>query len=264
MIRKIYRWYSAIAAIILIPLLIVGIISTFKLGSLNRLLSEKATIVSIAAPSGARMSFQLPDGTEGVLNGNSSIEYPVPFTNHRDVKLLGEAYFNVQKDENHPFTVRANLVEVQVLGTKFNVNAYPEEKATKVILEEGKVTCRFPEKQGEVTLLPNDRIVITERNMLKDQVDAANYTAWREGKLIFRSESMVDVAHRISRWYCVEVEIADQELKTYSFRATFIDDSLEEVLNLLKMTSPIDYKIIQRKKLPDGSFSKKRVELYRK
>ncbi len=263
-ISKFYQFYSKAAAIIIIPLMLTGIFTIIKYKDVKGLLAEKSSVVSISSPSGMRMSFNLPDGTMGTLNGNSTIEYPVPFTNNRNVKLSGEAYFEVYHDKKHPFVVNANLVDIQVLGTKFNVDAYPDVNYATVILEEGSVSCELPSVKKKIILNPNQRIRVVGETFDKRDVNAQEYTAWRNGKMILHGDSMEDVAHRISRWYGVDVDIKDAELSAYSFRATFVNDSLEEVLRLLKMTSPIDYKIIERQKLSDGSFSKKQVILYKK
>ena len=262
--RKIYHWYSVAAAIIFIPLLVAGVISLFELKNANKLLSEQESAVSIISPSGGRLAFQLPDGTKGVLNGGSTLKYSIPFSNKRDVKLVGEAYFEVTHDKQHPFNVNTNMCDVEVLGTCFNVNAFPGNEMTEVILEKGKVACKFPDKKAQIVLSPDERIVISGDKIEKTKVDASNYTAWRNGKLIFHGEYMQEVAQRISRWYNVDVEIVDPELSAYSFRATFVDDSLEEVLELLKLTSPIDYKIKPREKLSDDSFSKKKVIIFKR
>ncbi len=262
--RKLFQWYSKAVAIIIIPLMIAGMVALIKFVNLNQLLAEKSSVVSISSPSGMRMSFNLPDGTMGTLNGNSTIEYPVPFTNNRKVKLSGEAYFEVYHDKKHPFVVNTNLIDIQVLGTKFNVDAYPDVNYATVILEEGSVLCELSSVKKKIILNPNQRIRVVGETYDKRDVNAQEYTAWRNGKMILHGDSMEDVAHRISRWYGVDVDIQDAELSAYSFRATFVNDSLEEVLRLLKMTSPIDYKIIERQKLSDGSFSKKQVILYKK
>ena len=119
--RKIIQWYSAAAAVILIPLLIAGIIGTLRIVNMNSLLSEKSSVAIVTSPPGARVSFKLPDGTKGVLNGGSTIEYSVPFQKNRNVKLVGEAFFDVKHDKQHPFLVDANLIDIKVLGTQFNV-----------------------------------------------------------------------------------------------------------------------------------------------
>ncbi len=261
-IKKYYRWYSSIAAILLIPLITFEIISFFRHDNINTI-HEKESVAKIFSPSGGRLNFQLPDGTKGVLNSGSSIEYHVPFRDKRNVKLIGEAYFEVKHDEKYPFTVHTQKCNVKVYGTRFNVSAYPEDTFTEVVLEKGKVACQLPGKDEDMFLKPNDRIVVAGDSAVKSTVDAANYTAWRDGKLIFHGDLMKEVIRRISRWYNVDIQIADEELYTYSFRATFVDESLEEVLNLIKMSSHINYKVIPRKKLANDNFSRKKVILYK-
>lgn len=260
--RRLYKWYSAAAAIIIIPLMLAGITSVIKLEDANKLLSENTSTVFIESPKGSRISFNLPDGSEVALNGGSSLKYSVPFSNNRDVKLMGEAYFDIKHDEKHPFVVSAKEVDVRVLGTRFNVNAFPDEDLIEVILEQGKVECSIG--QEEIIMKPNEQVSLIGNHIKKKYVNAKKYTAWRNGKLVFRGDSMDEVARRISRWYNVDVDVKGAELKTYSIRATFQDDPLEEVLRLLKMSSPIEYKIVARKKQADGSFSKRRVIVYKK
>ncbi len=260
--RKLYNWYSAAAAIVLIPLLLAGVISIVKLHESGDFLSENLSSVFIEAPQGAKIAFKMPDGSDVVLNGGSSLEYAVPFSNIRNVKLNGEAYFAVSRDEKHPFVVSTNKIEVKVLGTKFNVCTYTEDDITEVVLEEGKVECSIG--KSEVIMQPNEKIRLVGNRYSKTNVNASKYTAWREGKLIFRGDLMDEVARRISRWYNVDVEVKGEELNKYSFRAVFQDDPIEEVLRLLKLSSPIDYEIKDRVKQTDGSFSKKKIIISKK
>ncbi|TKG95766.1 FecR family protein [Puteibacter caeruleilacunae] len=259
--RKLYRWYSAAAAIIIIPLLIAGAISVSKLNSAQKLLAEKASTVVLESPKGSRMKFQMPDGSEVVLNGGSTLHYDIPFVNNRNVKLQGEAYFDVHHDKKHPFVVSTTKMDIKVLGTSFNVNAYPDDKLAEVVLVQGKVECIIGKQ--EIMMHPNERVTLSGTSqIIKSNVNVDKYTAWKKGTLIFKGDSMNEVAKKISRWYDVEVKVV--ELNDYSFRATFQNDSLEEVFRLLQMSSPIEYKIIPRQKQPDGSFSKKQVFIYKK
>ncbi len=262
-IRRIYRWSSAAAAILLIPLLIASAFLFSELGKVNSALAEIPSSVNITSPFGAKLTFQLPDGSKGVLNSGSSIEYSVPFTNNRNIKLAGEAYFDVEHSENYPFIVTANQLELKVLGTWFNVYAYPEVNKTEVILEEGKVECLIGARRKKIIMNVDERIVLLNGKITRSKVNAKKFTAWKNGQLVFRGDSMEEVARRLARWYSIEVEIANDEIRSYSFRGTFDNDPLEEVLRLLKMTSPINYKIIKRKKLSDDTYSKKKVIFYK-
>ncbi|MGQ1784552.1 MULTISPECIES: FecR family protein [unclassified Saccharicrinis] len=260
--HSLYKWFSAAAAIVIVPLIVTGVFTLIKLKETNKLLSENASTVFVEAPKGAKIAFKMPDGSDVVLNGGSSMEYAVPFSNKRDVRLTGEAYFDIKHDEEHPFFVSTQKIKVKVLGTRFNVHAYADEDLTEVILEQGKVECFIG--GYEIMMSPNEMVSLKGTKYSKKEVNASKYIAWKDGKLVFRGDSMDEVARRISRWYNVEVEIKGAELSMYSFRATFQNDSLEEVLRLLKLSSPIDYKIVARKKLTDGSFSKKKVIIYNK
>jgi ferric-dicitrate binding protein FerR (iron transport regulator) len=263
--RKIYRWYSVAAAVLLIPVLIAGgIWFTIEPAVEKVYVTEKPITSTIHAPLGSRISFDLPDGTRGWLNSGSSLEYQLPFSNNRQVAIRGEAWFDVAQDASHPFEISAGNSKVKVLGTKFNLNAYPEENYVEVVLEEGKVEFAVPEHSCITELKPNERLIYSRDSVRIMMTEPSKYSAWVEGKLMFRGDPMPEVARRIARWYNVEVELADRDLENDVIRGTFQDDSIEDVLRYLSMTSPIRYRIIDRKILDDGTFQKKKILLYRK
>jgi transmembrane sensor len=264
MVRKIYLWYSVAAAILLIPFMIaVGFWLAGRDGD-QQLMTEERVTSTLVAPMGSRIAFTLPDGSKGWLNSGSSMEYSLPFSDQRKVTMTGEAWFEVAHDDQHPFEITAANTKIRVLGTRFNVNAYPAEKYVEVVLDEGKVEFSCPGISAPVVLKPDERLVYRNEKINLSMTDASKYAAWVDGKLVFRGDPMAEVARRIERWYNIDVEIVDKDLETYTFRGTFQDDSLEEVLRLLSMTSPIRYKIGERKALDDGTFQKERVMLYRK
>jgi ferric-dicitrate binding protein FerR (iron transport regulator) len=263
-VKKIYRWYSVAAAVLLIPVLIMVGIWNVGQNSVESIISESPLTSTLFAPLGSRISFSLPDGTNGWLNSGSSLTYNLPFNNNRQIALSGEAWFDVAHDEKHPFEIAAGDSKVKVLGTKFNLSAYPEDTFLEVVLEEGKVEFSTSGLSSGVEMKPDERLVLSEGSINLNTTDVYKYSAWKEGKLVFRGDPMNEVVSRIGRWYNVNVELADDELKTYVFRGTFQDDSLDEVLLYLSMTSPISYRIIDRKQLNDGTIQKKKVILYKK
>ena len=263
-VKRIYRWYSVAAAVLLIPLIVAGAIWFINQNQNESVVAEAPVKSTLYAPLGSRISFTLPDGTNGWLNSGSSLEYSLPFNSNRQITLAGEAWFDVAHDTEHPFEIATGDSKVKVLGTRFNMNAYPDEKYLEVVLEEGKVEFSTPGLASGVVMKPNERLVLKEGTLNINKTDAEKYAAWKEGKLVFRGDTMDEVARRIGRWYNVEVEVVDEELKKYSIRGIFQDDSLEEVIQYLSMTSPIRYRNIERKQIEDGTIQKEKVLLYKK
>jgi len=258
------RVYMKVAAILILPLLIAGGLGYYYLG--NKILNSKEQLSSfkIYAPMGARVSFHLPDGTIGMLNSGSSLSYSLPFNNNRQITLAGEAWFEVNHDVNHPFEIAAGTSTVKVLGTKFNMRAYPADHFVEVVLKEGKVEYINKEVSKKAIMFPSERLVFQNGQISRSVIDPSKYSAWIRGELIFKGDPMIDVARRIEYWYNIKVELHDKELEKYSFRATFKDDKLEEVLRFLCMTSPIRYHITPRKLLLDGTYEKEKVTIYLK
>lgn len=263
-VKRIYRWYSIAAAVLLIPLIVAGAIWFMHQNQNETIVAEVPVKSTLYAPLGSRISFSLPDGTQGWLNSGSSLEYSLPFSRNRLVALNGEAWFDVAHDTEHPFEIATDDSKVKVLGTRFNMNAYPDENYLEVVLEEGKVEFTTTGLASGIIMKPNERLVLKEGALNINKTDAEKYAAWKEGKLVFRGDNMDEVSRRISRWYNVQVELVDDELKEYSIRGIFQDDSLEEVMQYLSMTSPIRYRIIERKQLEDGTIQKKKVLLYKR
>ncbi len=260
--NRILTFYSKAAAILLLPLILA---SGLFIGFWSKI-SDKDQYVSsvIHAPMGSRVSFNLPDGTKGWLNSGSSLSYTLPFTDKRNVALEGEAWFDVAHDERKPFEIKTVSAMIQVLGTSFCLNAYRDEHYVEVVLQNGKVMFSDSTNTKNITLLPSERLVYRNGEVTVSSADPSKYKAWTDGKLVFRGDAMTEVARRIERWYNIKVELADKELERFSFRGTFEDDSLVEVLDLLSMTSPIGYKIIPREMNASGTFQKVRVILFKK
>jgi transmembrane sensor len=261
-LQKFIRIYMRAAAILILPLLIAGGLVYSYLGNHGKTTMDQQVISTIYAPLGARVSFNLPDGTTGMLNSGSHLSYSLPFIGNRHIKLDGEAWFEVNRDEKHPFEISAGNSTVKVLGTSFNMSAYPAENYVEVVLQQGKVEFLDNKGDEKVSMLPSERLVFHDGNISKSVTDPAKYNAWTEGKLVFRGDLMAEVARRIERWYNVKVELDDKELEKYSFRATFMDDTLEEVLRCLSMTSPIRYRITPRELMQDGTYKKEEVTIY--
>lgn len=241
---------------------------------------------------GTRKQIVLPDSSVVWLNAGSSLEFPLAFSSdRREVVLNGEAYFDVVRNPKQPFYVKLDKMAVKALGTEFNVRAYPGDDRIETTLLSGLVHLVQEKASGEKTLLEmepdqhavynklENHILVSEKmgetstseEKKKDAIIAAKlptldaevvsnkHTAWVAGKLIFRNDSMEEIVRRLERWYNVEIILENAILKDYSYTATFTDETLEQVLELLKMSAPIDYKIKGREKLDETTFTKKEV-----
>ena len=264
LVRRISSVYMKIAAVLLLPMVIAGGLYVYLNNAAADLVADQQVKSVIYAPMGSRVSFNLPDGSTGWLNSGSKLTYSLPFSGNRKVALEGEAWFDVFHNAKQPFEISAGNSKIKVLGTSFNVSAYLEEKYVEVVLQNGKVEFSDQTQSDDIILKPSERLVLRDSKLEVNAVDPSKYKGWTDGKLIFRGDDMAEVARRIERWYDVKVEIADQDLVHFSFRATFKDDSLEDVLRLLSMTSPIEYKILPRKQLQDGTYEKEKVILHKR
>lgn len=245
---RLNKWFYKAAAILIIPLLVYSGYSFFK----SDILKEPASF-EIIAPAWSRVQFDLPDGTKGWLNSNSSIRYKDNFSEKREVILNGEAYFDVISKGIAPFKVLASDVVVTVYGTRFNIESYEDDNTIEVTLEEGKIVYYNKELNRLFSMKPNDYIYYDKvtGKLHVDVVQTEKYSSWKDGKLVFRNDPLDIVAKRLERWYNIDVEINGDISNQPMLRATFVDENLEEVLKLLKLSLPIDYKIIEGEKKGD-------------
>lgn len=258
-----------VAAILMLPLLVYSSYLTFN----NRTKAdpqEQVMMQTISSRQGMVTQFALSDGTKVWLNSGSELQFPTIFNSKkREVILKGEAFFEVTKNEKLPFRVNTNELKVEVLGTSFNVVSFDDDTQSEVVLVTGKVG--LSSEKGQIVkeygnIIPGQRAIYKKENqeVITQEVDVAKYIAWRDGNLIFQDDSMEDVVKRLSRWFNVEITISDPEIKNYIYKATFRNENLIQVLNLLKLSAPIDYRITDRKALANGDFTKQKVFLMKK
>ena len=192
-------------------------------------------------------SIILPDQTEIMLNRYSSLTYPERFRGKdRKVQLQGEAYFEVSKDAAHPFKVEAGAIMVQVLGTHFNVDAYPEDTQVKTTLLEGSVAVSLIGKAEECLILsPNESAVYNKDKKsltLHSEKNAAQEIAWRNGTLLFKSTPLQEIVRELSNAFHTDIRIEGTDLQNYHMTATFSDgETLEEILSLLCRNQKFEY-----------------------
>lgn len=262
-----WQFWQKAAAILFLPLLI----ATLWLSSGKNVYRDEtnAANTKITAPFGSFASFGLPDGSKVWLNAGSSIEYPHHFKEKtRIVNLVGEAYFEVKSNPASPFIVKTPYFNVKATGTRFNVMAFPGEAHPTVSLVEGKVSISKTNTKGDQvpisTLQPNHHFVYDVVNGTANIVDEDSYKhiAWKDGKLVFRNDLLSEVAKKISRQYNIDIEIIGEPLNQYRFRASFENEPLDELLRLLKISSPIDFREVEPTALADGTFSRRKIIIY--
>lgn len=255
-IIRIARSFSRIAAILIVPLSIYSAIQFF-----NKKPNTDMSWIEINAPGWTRTQFRLPDGTIGWLNNNSSIRYYENFYKKRDVVLSGEVYLDVSRNLKKPFNIKAGEIMVTVTGTKLNIVSYDDEDIVEVVLEEGEVICSDIEMQDSYILKPNDYLTFNKTTRDFTIKPAANekYSSWKDGRLVFRNDPLDVIARRLERWYNIEVDLKGDFSDKPTLRATFLDENLEEVLELLRLSLSVNYEIERPKIQADSNISKIKV-----
>lgn len=204
---------------------------------------------TITTPRGGQYALTLADGTKVWLNAASSLRYPTAFAgSSRSVELTGEAYFEVTGDVSRPFRVRLNGMDVQVLGTRFNIKGYPDDVSIKTTLVEGAVRLSAP-AAGEALLKPGQQGVWSQEQsrFLVQTVNADMATAWIKGYFAFDNESINDIMKDIARWYNVDVEFRDNTIKR-NFGGTISRyQYAEDVLEMLQLTGSIHFRVKDKK-----------------
>ncbi len=258
--NRILSLLTRAAAILLIPVL--SLLFYTNLSNKDRY-AVNLNDLEVEAPAGSRMHIELGDGTKVWLNHGSKLKYPLRFEGeNRKVFLTGEAYFEVAHNKKVPFIVGTNLLDVKATGTAFNVSAYPGDNNISTTLVEGKVILYERETKNEIkALLPGECLKFdSQKNVYTLESEyAEKNTAWKDGLLVFKNERVEDIAKKLARWYNVEVEISNEKVKAFTFTATFMDETLPQVLDLMTLATPVNYQLTLRVKLPDGSFSKQKV-----
>lgn len=194
---------------------------------------------------GEKLNYTLPDGTVVHLNGESSLKYPKHFSDSsRVLEFSGEAYFTVTKDANRPFIVHSAQTTTQVLGTSFNLKAYPGEEETAIVVTEGKVSFSDKAMKQSLIIQPNQcGTYLHGKSLVSTEVYAEKYASWKDGKLVFDNEKLSAVALKLERWFNVEVVIARPELRNDRFSGKFDQPQVSDVLHSLSVAIQFKYKM---------------------
>lgn len=210
--------------------------------------NEEGFYNTISTPRGGQYHITLSDGTKIWLNAASSIRFPVVFTGKtRKVEITGEAYFEVAKNKEMPFHVKAGSSEIEVLGTHFNVNAYFDEYSIKTTLLEGSVKVSNNLEGGKsssVYLVPGQQAGINKAGKINvsNNADFEETLAWKNGRFHFKSADLSSILRQISRWYNVDIEYNGKVDLHFSGQLTR-NENVSKVLEKLELTGEVNFKI---------------------
>jgi len=256
-----YRW-AAVAAVFLF---ISGILLQ---NWIYRLSGTSDVYQEVIVPLGSQTKVVLPDGSQVNLNAGSTLRYPGGFgIGKRDVWLDGEGFFEVCKS-SAPFIVHSGTVQIKALGTSFNVRAYSSDKIVETTLVSGKIevtgTGHRETTRETLTLLPNQKLIISgsqenvdhvkeessnsvripvEGMILKEDIDPVPEISWKDNKWIVNREDLGSLAVKLERRFDIEIVFQDEQLKSSRYNGSLPDLSLEQVLNVIKIASPVDFSI---------------------
>ena len=202
-------------------------------------------------PHGQKMKLTLSDGTRVWLNSGSSFSFPSQFLNEgqRLVSLQGEAYFEVEKDENLPFIVKTDKMNIEVLGTEFNVSAYSDDSMIATTLVEGSVSLYEDNlKEERIILRPNQQGTFDKNtsNLVSTNVDVTLFTAWKNNKIVFKDLTMGQILKQIERAYDVEVKNDNETIILEKFTGEFDNESVETIFKALSTSLSFTYEIQQQ------------------
>ena len=264
---RVFTLMSRIAAVLSIPLLLSTLYFYQQTKNSAVILSSRDNLLhTYQARAGAQTQIVLPDGSLVWLNSGSSISCPAVFNPEiRRVELKGEAYFEVVKS-NAPMLVSAGHVQVRVYGTKFNLKAYDDESVIATTLVEGKVSVITEENQDEYLLDPGYTAfysVADEELKVAKVDDMDTFTGWKDGKLLFNNEPFAVILQKMERWYNVDIQLEDPSLGKYVLYATFLDENIEQVLDIFSKSIPIVVSYPKRLRQADGSYAKREILIER-
>ncbi len=239
-ISKLFVLMRNAAAILLLPTLVI---SVYFYGNQ---LENKAVgqVVQYIVPNGQKSNVILADGTKVWLNSGSSLTVSLDNTKQRNVQLSGEAFFDVTKNKNEPFLVTTRDYSVKVYGTQFDVRAYPGQKESETILQEGSISILTDWKE-EIKMTPGQSFYVDQQKKYTiSEVDPEVYTSWKDNVLKIDNERLRNLLVRMEHWYGVKIQVDSYEMvKDLKYTLTIKTESLREMLDLMNYVTPLSYKI---------------------
>ena len=243
-IFKRISWLAA-AVIILIALTTLSVRLFDKGDSQPSISDNKPVMIIKETKSGERLSFVLPDGSHVTLNSKSSIQYPHKFGDEfRSVQMQGEVYFGVSEDIKRPFIVKTSSTQTRVLGTSFNINSYEELDKVRITVVNGRV--EVSSRNNKVTLVKGSQAVLDRRtqDLVKRQVDIDYYVAWKDGRIVFKDETLINIFEQLGKWYGTTFDIDERFIHSgCQITGEFEGETVENVLLSLKAVSAVTLRL---------------------
>lgn len=205
---------------------------------------DNNSLTTISCAFGDKSSIILPDSSRVWLNSGSKLTFSSNFRNGRKVSLEGEAFFSVAKDKNHPFRVKTTDVEVEVLGTRFNLKAYPEENLVSTTLVEGSVN--ISSKYQQTIMKPAQKLVFdkgSKKMVVQELTDTTPETEWKDGRFVFRNESLAELKPKLERWFDVDIAFGDEQVKNRRFTGVLGRESILEAVSYFDLSNLVTCRI---------------------
>jgi transmembrane sensor len=255
------RWWMAAAAVLVLGVTGVLLFRGNKTELIANVPVQPVREKEIETRYGTRSYQELPDGSKLWLNAGSKVKYTnVTAGGQRELTLTGEAFFDVKHDPAHPFIIHTGRLDIKVLGTSFNIKAYPNDSTIETTLINGKVEIDWPGGSGEgIVLRPQEKVVIPVRETQRagtanavvnhkmvspdPQYGTLIETSWTEDKLAFRNESFSDVSKKLERWYNIHIKFEDERYLRDSLTAYFKDQPITNVMDALQLSLGFRYRI---------------------
>jgi ferric-dicitrate binding protein FerR (iron transport regulator) len=273
---SLFRIITRYAAIFIVAFSLSGLLFYYIVK--DRIIYSGHRISELVVPLGSRAHFSLPDGSIVTLNAGSTLKYDNHFgIDERIVQLEGEGYFNVTKDSERPFIVKTTSLNVTALGTEFNVKAYAMDKTIETTLVNGsiKIEPLTDDNKGEITVLkPNQKLTFYKENsnivdettgpeekietgikplkvqktraihsLVKEDVNVEPIVSWKENRWIFEQQSLEMIAIELERKFDVQIVFESERLKTRRFTGIIIAEPIEQVLEVMSISAPINFKL---------------------
>lgn len=258
------KWYYAAAAVAAAVVMFISIRLSDKSVGMHTAatVSEKNEITT---NKGSRTKVNLPDGSTVWLNAGSKIRYDKDFAEtSRSVELTGEAFFDVVKDPAHPFYIHTSNIDIKVIGTAFNVKAYPDDETTETSLIRGVIEVSIKSRpKDKIILSPNEKLIVDNKKSgaangetvsrkpesvvaineikLNSRDSTINEIQWVENRLVFDDEPLQNIAVKMERWYDVEIQITDSALAQKRIFGSFVNENIDQAMEGLSVTGRFSF-----------------------